>query len=73
MNSDTSQVVNEWLDTLSDVTSVSSLSDISSASSCESTSIHGDTDSEESDLEGFISETEDEHLWANEEDPDWTP
>ena len=32
---------------------------------------HGDTDSEESDLEGFLSETEDDSLWADEEDPDW--
>ena len=57
-----SQVINEWLDA-------------PSVSSCESeTFIHGDTDSEESNLEGFLSETEDDPLWANEgEDPDWSP
>ena len=79
MTSDTSQKVNEWLDTLSDASSVSSFeSDLSDTSlfslsdgeSC--TSIHGDTDSEESDLEGFISETADELLWASKADPDWT-
>ena len=57
--SETSEIVNKWLDTLSNQES--------------ETSVHGDTDSGESDLEGFLLGTEDEPLWANEEDPDWEP
>ena len=59
IESETSQIVNKWVDTLSDTES--------------EISIHGDTNSEESDLEGFFSETEDDPLWANDEDPDWSP
>ena len=81
-NSDTSFFLNYseseetgW--STSDSETESEFTQVSELSTCEDLeselSIHGDTDSEESDLEGFLSETDDDPLWANDEDPDWTP
>ena len=61
--SETSKIVNDWLDTLS----------VSPCESITSVSLLSDMESEEIDLEGFLSEAEKESLWANDEDPDWLP
>ena len=36
-------------------------------------SVHGDTTDDKSDLDGFLSDTEDNKLWSGVEDPDWLP